>query len=118
MAGITLPALIEKTRMYPVPEKKLAAVLKGLEKEFPEGIPAAGATGCAALAALSSWGRDVKLSIPRAAGYRAFLNKIWNATRFVIVKGGTDPIPSLDAVKADLGVAERYIRACSAPSAR
>ena len=110
MAGITLPALIEKTKTYPVPEKKLAAVLKGLEKEFPEGIPAAGADGLRfTLAALSSWGRDVKLSIPRAAGYRAFLNKIWNATRFVIVKGGTDPIPSLDAVKADLGVAERYI---------
>ena len=112
-AGITLPDLTAKTRTYPVPEKKLEAVLKGLEKEYPEGIPAAGADGLRfTLAALSSWGRDVKLSIPRAAGYRAFLNKIWNATRFVVMKGGTDtPIPSLASVRGDLGTADRYILA-------
>ncbi len=110
IAGITLPDLVAKTKTYPVPEKKLTAVLKGIEKEFPEGIPAAGADGLRfTLAALSSWGRDVKLSIPRAAGYRAFLNKIWNATRFAIVKGGTDPVPSLTSVRGDLGVADRYI---------
>ena len=75
--GIALQDLMDKTKTYPVPEKKLNAVLKGIEKEFPEGIPAAGADGLRfTLSALSAQGRDVKLSIPRAAGYRAFLNKI------------------------------------------
>ena len=111
--GIAIHDLLEKTKTYPVPEKKISRVLEGLTKEFPEGIPAAGADGLRfTLAALSSWGRDVKLSIPRAAGYRAFLNKIWNATRFVVMKGGTDtPVPSLAAVKGDLGTADRYILA-------
>ncbi len=110
MGGISLEDLVNKTKTYPVPEKKLAAVLKGLEKEFPEGIPAAGADGLRfTLAALSSQGRDVKLSIPRAAGYRAFLNKIWNATRFALMKGGTGPVKAIDDVKADLSVADRYI---------
>jgi valyl-tRNA synthetase len=110
-AGISLDDLMAKTRTYPVPEKKLGAVLDGLKKEYPEGIPAAGADGLRfTLAALSSWGRDVKLSIPRAAGYRAFLNKIWNATRFVVMKGGTDtPVLHLGAVREALGTADRYI---------
>jgi len=110
MRGISVTELIEKTKTYPVPEKKLAAVLKGLEKEYPEGIPAAGADGLRfTLAALSSQGRDVKLSIPRAAGYRAFLNKIWNATRFALMKGGTGAVKSIDAVRPHLSVADRFI---------
>jgi valyl-tRNA synthetase len=110
MKGISLPDLLAKTKTYPVPEKKLAAVLKGIEKEFPEGIPAAGADGLRfTLAALSSWGRDVKLSIPRTAGYRAFLNKVWNATRFVLLKGGEEPALALDEVRDHLGTADRYV---------
>jgi valyl-tRNA synthetase len=110
MAGISLPDLIAKTKTYPVPEKKLAAVLKGLEKEYPEGIPAAGADGLRfTLAALSSSGRDVKLSIPRAAGYRAFMTKIWNATRFALMKSGDVASARLDDVTAHLSIADKYI---------
>jgi valyl-tRNA synthetase len=110
MSGISLEALVEKTKTYPVPEKKLANVLKGLEKEYPEGIPAAGADGLRfTLAALSSHGRDVKLSIPRAAGYRALMNKIWNATRFALMKGGTHDVLSLDKVRNDIQLADRFI---------
>ncbi len=108
--GIALPELVAKTKTYPVPEKKLAAVLKGIEKEFPEGIPAAGADGLRfTLAALSAHGRDVKLSIPRAAGYRAFLNKIWNATRFVLLRVGDAPVPALGDVRDQLALGDRWI---------
>ncbi len=110
MAGISQADLIAKTKTYPVPEKKLAGVLKGLEKEYPEGIPASGADGLRfTLAALSSSGRDVKLSIPRAAGYRAFMNKIWNATRFAQMKTGEIENAALNDVTADLSTADKYI---------
>jgi valyl-tRNA synthetase len=110
MAGITKAALIEKTKTYPIPEKKLPAVLKNLEKEFPDGIPAAGADGLRfTLAALSAHGRDVKLSIPRVAGYKQFLNKIWNATRFALMRVGDSPVPSLAAVKSEMTLADRWI---------
>jgi valyl-tRNA synthetase len=110
ISGITLPDLIAKTKTYPVPEKKLASVLKNIEKEFPDGIPAAGADGLRfTLAALSSHGRDVKLSIPRAAGYRAFLNKIWNATRFALMRIGDDKILPLAQVRAHLSLADQAI---------
>jgi valyl-tRNA synthetase len=37
------------------------------------------------LAAMAGQGRDIKLSLDRIAGYRAFANKIWNAARFVLM---------------------------------
>jgi len=108
--GITLEDLLAKTKTYPVPEKMLPKVLKGIENEYPEGIPSSGADGLRfSLAALSGQGRDVKLAIPRVAGYRAFLNKIWNATRFALMRVGEGEVKSLDAVKGDLSLADRWI---------
>src|SRR6185437_570392 len=34
------------------------------------------------LAAMAGQGRDIKLSVDRVEGYRAFCNKLWNATKF------------------------------------
>lgn len=110
MSGITLEELVAKTRTYPVPEKKLAGVLKNIEKEFPEGIPAAGADGLRfTLAAMSSHSRDVKLSIPRAAGYRNLMNKIWNAFRFGSVSGAGATLKSFAEVRGSLSLADKYI---------
>jgi valyl-tRNA synthetase len=44
------------------------------------------------LASMAGQGRDIKLSMDRIAGYRAFANKIWNAARFVLMNAeGYDP---------------------------
>jgi valyl-tRNA synthetase len=61
------------------------------------------------LSALDSPGRDIPLDRDRIAGYRAFGNKIWNATRFVLGRVGTEARvrPELDA--AELEVPERWI---------
>jgi len=84
--GISLADLQGKTKTFPVPPQLLPKVLSGLEKDYPEGIPASGADGLRlSLAILSGQGQEVRLAIPRVAGYRAFLNKIWNATRFVLM---------------------------------
>ena len=108
--GVSLEELTAKTKTYPVPEKLLPQVLKGLEDEFPEGIPASGADGLRfTLASLSGQGRDIKLSIPRVAGYRAFLNKIWNATRFGLMRSEGVEAKALSEVKAHLSLADRWI---------
>jgi valyl-tRNA synthetase len=108
--GITRDALLEKTKTYPVPQAMLPGVLEGLSREYPEGIPASGADGLRfSLAALSGQGRDVKLSIPRVAGYRAFLNKIWNATRFALLSAGDGEPQPLAHVRAQLSLADRWI---------
>ena len=110
IGGISIDELVNKTKTYPVPEKLLPKVIKGLQKEFPDGIPASGADGLRfTLASLSGQGRDIKLSIPRVAGYRAFLNKIWNATRFALMRLPEGPVAELHEVKAHLSLADRWI---------
>ena len=80
---------------------------QGLEK-VPDGIPSSEQMD-ATLASLSGQGRDIKLSIPRVAGYRAFLNKIWNATRFAMMRLPSGPIAPLSDMKAHLSLADRWI---------
>ena len=63
------------------------------------------------LAVMAGQGRDVKLSMDRVAGYRAFANKMWNATRFVLMnvpEGVTPATLDLDNAEA-LNLADRWI---------
>lgn len=108
--GISLEDLLEKTKTYPVPPKMLPQVLEGIKKDYPEGIQAAGADGLRlSLAMLSGHGRDVKLAIARVAGYRMFLNKVWNATRFALMRIGNVPLLPLSEVKEHLELEDRWI---------
>jgi len=108
--GISLGDLIEKTKSYAVPESHLPKVLEGIKKEFPEGIPSAGADGLRlSLAMFSGQGRDVKFSIPRVVGYRAFLNKVWNATRFALMNIPEGACLNLAEVLPKLALADRSI---------
>ncbi|HEX7182541.1 MAG TPA: valine--tRNA ligase [Thermoanaerobaculia bacterium] len=60
------------------------------------------------LASLDSPGRDIPLNRDQIAGYRAFGNKIWNATRFVLSRVGDARVqPSIDP--AGLAAPERWI---------
>ena len=80
------------------------------KKEYPDGFPAFGADALRfTLAAMSGSGRDIKLSVERIAGYRAFANKIWNASRFALMRlDGATP-PSVHEIAGSLTPADRYI---------
>ena len=93
--GIDIESLLEKrtgNMMQPQQAKKIASRTR---KQFPDGIEPHGADALRfTLCALASTGRDINWDMKRLEGYRNFCNKIWNASRYVLMNAageeGTD----------------------------
>ncbi|EKM51310.1 uncharacterized protein PHACADRAFT_263357 [Phanerochaete carnosa HHB-10118-sp] len=85
--GLDLETLHQKLYEGNLDEKEIAKAKTGQKKDFPKGIPQCGTDALRfALCAYSGGGRDINLEILRVHGYRKFCNKVFNATKFAMLK--------------------------------
>ena len=93
------------------PEELDPEMHRELLEQFPEGLQSQGADALRfTLGVLAAQGRDIKLDVSRIEGYRAFLNKMWNAARFGLMnlEDFTDGLPA-DPTKYALSTVDKWI---------
>ncbi|GAB4181690.1 MAG: valine--tRNA ligase [Wenzhouxiangellaceae bacterium] len=108
--GIELDELLIKRTSGLMQPQMAPQIEQSTRKEFPGGIPSFGADALRfTFTALATHGRDIKFDLSRCEGYRNFCNKLWNASRFVLMHiDAEQALPAAPA--AAIPVSERWIR--------
>jgi valyl-tRNA synthetase len=112
--GISLEDLLEKRTGNMMQPKLAAKITKLTKKEYPNGIEAHGTDALRfTLTSVATTGRDISWDMKRLEGYRNFTNKLWNASRYVMMNteefdcGRTSP--NAPAGEMSFSLADRWI---------
>jgi valyl-tRNA synthetase len=108
--GVDLETLVAKQTSNLMDPRWADAIAKRARKQFPNGIPAFGADALRfTFASLATFNRTLNFDLNRCEGYRNFCNKLWNATRFVLMNVAGKDVGLEDSAEKTYSFVDRWL---------